>query len=234
MSLQQQVLLKQWAESFLFAGGSAFLLLIARLVPSLWFLSCIALLPFLYRMYYSNPNEAFLAGFLFGSSFFSVSFLHTVEDFQLVAFSKILLGAMVLSAFGASSSWMKKRWGLNPLLLAILWVIVELTIVRLGLSGGLLIVPPMVAPSSPVHGIAMVFGFLIISGIIILLNSFLVLTIEKVLSSRRDAQSELAQYEALYYLLREMQRLFTRLLYNVPSERGPPLLKVPASFVLTH
>ncbi|MGB2981514.1 MAG: hypothetical protein WBC77_09725, partial [Candidatus Zixiibacteriota bacterium] len=65
--------LATWARSFIFAGGSALLLLVANLFPDYWYFSFFALTPFLYRIIKATPGESFRLGLLFGLSFFGAS-----------------------------------------------------------------------------------------------------------------------------------------------------------------
>ncbi len=68
-------LLAFWAESFIFAGSSAILLLIANLFSSCWYFSFFALAPFLYRIIKAAPIESLRLGSLLGLSFFGALWL---------------------------------------------------------------------------------------------------------------------------------------------------------------
>ena len=54
--------LAAWAESFMFAGTSALLLLVANLFPHYWYVSFFALTPFLYRIIKASPGESLRLG----------------------------------------------------------------------------------------------------------------------------------------------------------------------------
>ena len=111
-----------WAESFVFAGSSALLLLVARLSPDYWYLSLIALIPFLARIYWASPRDAIRLGFLFGFTFLFVSGLNGLPSAPLLSIAKILAGAALFAAFGGALGWTRQRWGFNPIIVALLWL----------------------------------------------------------------------------------------------------------------
>jgi len=208
-----------WAESFLFAGSSALLLLVATLFRDYWYLSFIALTPFLYRMFRADVKEALRLGFLLGLSYFSVLFLNLLLFAPAAALPKILGGTLLFSGFGLSVGLARRKWGFNPFLTALLWVAFELGLVKLGLVGGLF---ETVTASSPfLHGLAALFGFLVISVVIVLAASFLVLAIEKAIelvgARRRSEAADRASWGIVLASYICVQKY-----YLVPESRGPP------------
>jgi len=57
------------AEGFLCGGGSALLLSVVRFYPGYWFLSFIALIPFLWCVTRCRQTQILLAGAAFGSAY---------------------------------------------------------------------------------------------------------------------------------------------------------------------
>lgn len=202
-----------WAESFIFAGSSALLLLIANLFPHYWYVSFFALTPFLYRIIRitcgersrTTPSESLRLGFLFGLSFFAVSLVDTRITSPFPSVLMLLFGTGLFALFGWAVGWARNRWGFYPSLVALLWVGVELGLVKLGMNqnGSYLSVAsgigipeaegqarfshPLVVSEANLffHALVGLFGFLTVSAIIVLFNSLLVLLFLKTLELTR-------------------------------------------------
>ena len=209
----------QWVESFIFAGATACLLLVARLFPDYWYLSLVALLPFLARVYRASAMEALRLGFLLGFTFFLVSGLNTLLLTPFLSIAKILAGAALFAAFGGAVGWTRQRWGFNPTIVALLWVAFELGLTRLGLISSMLGEAEFSGPFF--HGLAALFGFLIISFIVVLCNSLIVAAIDKAISlakARRFVRTVGERTWTLY----SPTGVFAQKFYLVPEGRGPP------------
>ncbi|MGB2990155.1 MAG: hypothetical protein WBC98_09370, partial [Candidatus Zixiibacteriota bacterium] len=92
--------LATWAESFIFGGGSALLLLVANLFPDYWYFSFFALTPFLYRIINATPGESFRLGLLFGLAFFGASATGWLGISPFVAVIRLLCGTALFALFG--------------------------------------------------------------------------------------------------------------------------------------
>jgi hypothetical protein len=209
-----------WAESFLFAGSSALLLLIANLLPCYWYFSLFALVPFLYRIIKATPTESLRLGILFGVSFFTVSLTDSFSIFPVSSILKLLLGTWLFGVFGWSVGWARKRWGFYPSFVALLWIGLESGLMKLGFDGGIM---GEIKFSNPVfHEMVGLFGFLIVSAIIVLLNSLLIAVITKTLGAirlRADTVNEVEmrfQFPSIYHFT-------VKRIYTVPEDRAPPL-----------
>ncbi len=208
-----------WVESFIFAGATAWLLLVARLFPGYWYLSSVALLPFLARAYRASAREALRLGFLLGFTFFLASGLNALLLTPFSSIAKIFAGAALFALFGGAVGWTRQRWGFNPIIVALLWVAFELSLTKLGFVSSLLGEAQFSGPFF--HGLAALFGFLIISFIVVLVNSLIVAAIDKVISlakTRKLVRSESERTWGLY----APNRVFAQKLYLVPEGRGPP------------
>jgi hypothetical protein len=124
-----------WIESFIFAGGSAFLLLVAILIPNYWYFSFFALTPLLYRIIKATPGECIRLGFLFGLLFFGISVVDSLVISPLASMLKLLSGKALFAMFGWLLGWARQRWGFNPFILVFLWVGLELAPARVGFVG---------------------------------------------------------------------------------------------------
>ena len=213
--------LATWAESFIFAGSSALLLLVANLFPQYWYFSFFALTPFLYRIIKAAPGESLRLGFLFGLSFFGALAVNSLITSPLSSVLKLLSGTALFALFGWAVGWARQRWGFNPTNVALLWVGLEMGLVKLGFAGGLLVEAGFSHPF--LHSLVGLFGFLAASAIIVLLNSLLVLAIVKTLEKTRPRRKTVAEDERIWDLL-FVRNLFTEKVYLVPEGRAPPFL----------
>jgi uncharacterized membrane protein len=211
-----------WAESFIFSGSSALLLLVANAFHQYWYLSFFALTPFLLKTIKAEPKECLRLGFLLGLSFFGASAVNSLINTPLVSFLHLFAGTTLFALFGWAIGWARQRWGFNPTIVAVLWVGLELVFMRLGLVGGLL---GEIGTSAPIfRGLIGLFGFLTISAIIVLLNSLLVLVLVKTIGiSRTKAKTETEERNLWDFSF--LHNLFTEKVYLVPEGRAPPILR---------
>ena len=89
-----------WADSFLYAGTSVLLLSLADLIPGYWYLSFVALIPFLYKVTRASDAEAVRLGFLFGLALFGVRIADSLASSLWSAASVFLLGIGIFAGFG--------------------------------------------------------------------------------------------------------------------------------------
>lgn len=210
-----------WSESFIFAGASGLLLLVVNVFTDYWYLSFVALSPLLYRMLGATPREALRLGFLFGLSFLSVSTLGNSSFSLMPAASKIMAGTALFALFGWSVGLARRRWGFNPLIVALLWVGFEPWLVKLGFAGGIFKQADLSHPLF--NGVGGLFGFLIISLIIILCNSLLAWAIKQAASSVGVPRRAFAEEEQIWRSLAHLVFPTDRA-YLMPDVRGPPLV----------
>ncbi len=209
-----------WAESFIFASSSALLLLLANFFPHYWYLSFFALVPFLFRIIKATPNESLRLGFLFGISFFAVSVTDLLPISPIPSLLKLLLGTALFAVFGWTVGWARKHWGFYPSIVAILWIGLELGVMKLGVSGGLF---EQVETSNPLlQNLITLLGFLTVSVIIVLLNSLLVLVIVKSLELTKPKEKSTQEKENRW-LLSFTRNLSAKKVYVVPEGRAPPI-----------
>ncbi len=218
-------LLVAWADSFFFAGSSALLLLLVNLFPDYWYVSFFALTPFLYRIIKATPSEALKLGLLFGLCFFSVSAIDSPARSPLLpSVVKLLSGTALFALFGWTVGWASRRWrdwGFNPCIVAVLWVGLEVGLVKLGFVGGLL--KEMEFSQPFFGGLVALFGFLTVSAIIVLLNSLLVLLVLKTLAIKRPKGKTVQEDQRRWYLF-STPWVFAEKVYLVPEGRAPPCL----------
>jgi hypothetical protein len=212
-----------WAESFIFAGSSALLLLVANLFPAYWYFSFFALTPFLYRVIKASPSESLRLGILFGLSFFAVSGIDSQMNPSFHLILKLLSGTALFALFGWTVGRARKRWGFSPSIVALLWVGLEIGLVKLGWVNALLGKAEFSHPFF--GGLLALFGFLTVSAIIVLLNSLLALLILKTLEIVRSWGKKFSRSgcEATRHLF-STPSLIAQKVYFVPEGRAPPYI----------
>ena len=211
--------LATWAGSFIFAGSSAFLLLFPNLFSDYWYFCLFALTPFLYRVVRAEPRESFRLGLLLGLSFFGALAVDSLVASPVVSTLRLLCGTTLFALFGWSVGWARQCWGFNPSLVAMLWVGLEMGLLKLGFARGLLGEAEFSHPF--LHSLVGLFGLLAASAIIVLLNSLLVLAIVETIRAARIKSKAPVEDE------RKWSFFFTRNLvaekvYLVPEGRAPP------------
>jgi len=210
-----------WAADFLVAGISALLLLCANLFPHYWFLSLFALIPLLNRIIKAQPRQALRLGLFFGISFFGVSLIDLCIVSPTVALAKLAGGTALFALFGWAVAWGRRRWGFNPLIIALFWVVLDLGVIKLGFPRGLL------AEGKASHplfgGMVALFGFLSISFLIVLFNSLLIYALEAVITLASVQGIHFSQGQRKWDLFPSPEPIVFRL-FLVPEGRAPPCL----------
>jgi len=203
------------ASDFAYAGTSAILLLISNLLPSYWYLSLVALTPFLLRISRANISQAVRLGL----AYFSVFCIDYVAIDPLRGLAHVVLGTAALGLFGLTFALVRSRLGFNPVVVALLWILFQGAFLQFGYRDFLLL---NVNLSNPfIHGFAALFGILVLSCIIVLAASMLALAICKIISlaparvrmGHRCSGSRIVSENRCYSL----QDAFL-----IPEGRGPP------------
>jgi hypothetical protein len=224
--------LVKWAESFIFGGSSALLLLVANLFPEYWYVSFFALTPFLFRIIKVTPSESLRLGFLFGLSFFTVSVINSPTASPLHPLLTLLFGTGLFSLFGWALGWARKQWGFYPSIVALLWVGLEMGLVKMGFVDGILGKSEFSHPFF--SSLVTLFGFLTVSAIIVLFNSLLVLVILKTLAIKIPRGKTVQEDERTWDLL-STPGFLAQKVYLVPEGRAPPFIFAGvSSFSLTN
>jgi len=215
--------LTAWADSFIFAGISALLLLIANLFPHYWYFSFFALIPFLYKIIKASPRESLRLGLFFGLSFFSATLIDSLVISPIPSMLKLISGTVLFALFGWIVGWARQKWGFNPSIVALLWMGLEIGLVKFGFAGGLFGKAEFSHPF--LHGMVGLLGFLVVSALIVLVNSLLVLAIVETLEltrlKRTTVQEEEKKWDFFF-----TRNLFTEKVYVVPEGRAPPFVVV--------
>jgi hypothetical protein len=166
-----------WAEDFIFAGTSAALLLVVCLFQNYWYLSFLALLPIFHRMLKSSLLGALRVGMLFGITYFLNAEINSLMIQPGSAVFDILAGIVLCSILGGAINWTGRHWGAKPLFISLIWIGFQFAVGKLiggnTLFGNIEITLPFFQTLSTL------FGFIIVSLIIVLANTLLLLVVEK-------------------------------------------------------
>lgn len=208
-----------WAQSFLYAGASALLLLVADIFPAYWYLSSIALTPFLYRIAQADRPEALRLGCLLGFIFFGVRMADAMLVTPVHAMAILLSSTAALALFAWTLCRAKQVWGFNPIVVGLVWVIFELALIRIGWTRG--VFPGMELGAGFLYKAAVLFGFLAVSFVIVLFNSILIAAVNAVVSLARARGVVVLEGEGNWDLLSTPGLVAQRLLL-VAEGRAPP------------
>ena len=163
---------------FICAGTSALILSIAHVHPEYWFMSLFALVPLLWQLKRTTLAGSILLGVILACCYAFVAFigeaLAAPGDFIL----NLLLLSLVFSIFGIAVNGVRKYIGFSPVFVAAIWVPLEYFLIRYPGMGGVLSFPT--ADSSELIRFASLFGLLMISFFIVLVNSVILMLIEYV------------------------------------------------------
>lgn len=159
-------------------------------------------------------------GILFGVSFLTVSVTDLLPISPIPSLLRILFGTLLFAVFGWIVGQARKHWGFYPSIVAVLWIGIELGVMKLGVSGGLF---GQIETSNPLlQSLITLLGFLTVSVMIVLLNSLLVLAIVKTLELTKPKEKSTSEKENRW-LLSFTSNFSAKKVYIVPEGRAPPI-----------
>jgi hypothetical protein len=211
----------EWAGAFLFAGTAAGILLIARLFPDCWFLSLFALIPFLIKAARATALEGARLAFLLGCTFLIVLGLDRFPVDPLTTISKSAAGVAIFTVFGALLGWSRKRFRFNPAVVALLWVGIEFALIKLDVIASAF--GEAEFSRRYFFGLTALFGFLIVSFLIVFVNSLLVLAVDRVVSYVRGREITVSEPSENKICIPVVCPLLSQRVNRLPSSRAPPL-----------
>ncbi len=210
-------------ESFLCAGSSALLISVAHLYPEFWFVSLFALIPFLWRAIRVSLFESIILGGLLAASYSFVAF--RLESWATPgAFLFTLVGLIALFAlYGTIVNRIKKHLGFNVIFIAVLWLPVEYALSHYAGLENLFTLSPDKTGLPVLLRIGSLFGMLMISFIIVLVNSLILIILRQVAQVvfSRGTLS-IPDDKRPYPPFREI--ILKRRWYYFPDVRAPPVV----------
>jgi hypothetical protein len=152
-------------------------------------------------------------------TFFGVRIADAMLVAPVNAMAVLLFSTAALALFAWTLCRAREMWGFNPLVVALVWVICELGLIRVGWIRG--VFPGMELGAGFLYKTSILFGFLAISFVIVLLNSILIAAVNAVVSLARARGVVVLEGEGNWDLLSTPGLVAQRLLL-VAEGRGPP------------
>ena len=166
---------------FLCAGSSALLISFAHLYPEYWFVSLFALVPFLWRAIRATLPESVILGCLLATSYYLVAFpigSGVTPDLFLLH----LLGFNTIFAlYAAAVNRIGRHIGANAIFVAALWLPLEYALSHYSGLGSLFALSAN--ESDLLVRIGSLFGMLMISFVIVLVNLIVLLFLRQVVQA---------------------------------------------------
>ncbi len=209
----------RFLEHFLWAGGSALLVSLARAYPDYWFISLFALTPFLWGVIRTSLPWAVVLGGMLAASYAAVAWPTELWFNPHVFVVKLTALSFVFGLYGLAVHRLKARIGFNAVFVAALWLPLEYV---LGHQANL----TSLFTFSGVHSAAIsrmgsLFGLLMISFVIILVNAIILMVL------RRIVRTVLSKAPLKFKKVRQAYTPFKQILldtrwYCHTAVRGPP------------
>ncbi len=204
---------------FLPAGISALLLSIAHFQPLLWFISLFALVPYLWKLKRIDLQGSIILGATFAICFSFVAFIDELLLSPAAFGFKVLVLIIIFSVFGIAVSRTSKHICCYPIFIAALWIPLEYFLIHYaGIEE--IFNSRSIGPNWLIR-MGSLFGLLTISFIIMLINSAILLLIER---ARRIRFSVIGLiFSNTGILFRRFENIgLTKRRYYLPNLRAPP------------
>ena len=209
----------RYGESFLCGGTSALLISIAHLHSNCWFVSLFALVPFLWQATRVSIRESVVLGVLLATSYSFVTMdvapWATPGPFLLKLFSLNILFAL----YGTVVNRLAKRVGFNAVFIAVFWLPLEYVLRQYAHLSSIFTFSE--TDSTFFIRIGSLFGTLMVSFVVVLINSLIVVVSEHIVRALySNATSPVENDERFYeeYWEYKLEKLW----YYFTDSRAPP------------
>jgi hypothetical protein len=209
---------------FLWAGCSALMLAIPQVFPQLQFVFLFALVPFLWKLKKAGFIESACLGFILALSYGMV----IIPDFfalSVSAIRRILMLMAAFSLFGLLLNRLKTFLGFNPVFAAFLWLPFQYFFWRNAQFS--LLFSQDTGHLDFMVKVAALFGLLVVSFIIILVNSLLAAVADRLYSGSPVAEKVPSGCKIRFTGQRDVVYAQYNLSYDF-SPRAPPLARAPS------
>ncbi len=206
--------------SFLAAAGSAILLSFARVFSELWFISLFALVPFLWRLCHVRLRGALFLGTMLATFFVCATSVSDLIFAPKIFLLKLFSLNIAFALFGLVINRVKKSLGFDPLFIALLWFPMEYVLIHYAGLGNLFSVSNN--GSSLIVGFCSLFGILLASLAIVLINSLTLMVIKYVGQRLASDNISLSISDKKTYCLSH-EVILERGWYYFSDIRAPPL-----------
>lgn len=205
---------------FICAGTSALILSIAHIYPEFWFISLFALVPLLWRLKRTTIAGSIALGVILAGCYAFVTSIGEALISPGGFILKLIYLCLVFSIFSICVNLARKYIGFNPIFIAALWLPLEYILTHyIGLEH---IFTFSLADSSITIRFTSLFGCLIVSSGIVLINSLILVLIEHISHEAASKTGFKFAEEKKHYLVFEEIVPIKRWYYFI-DPRAPPI-----------
>jgi hypothetical protein len=162
-----------WAEDFLYAGVSSFLLVVVRLLTQFSPLYLLALLPYVWRTLHADRPRSIRLGSFLATSFAFVAYADNLVNNPWAFTFQLFFLNLIFISYGVAVHQARKVFGASPLFVVYLWLPIEYCLNNLAGEGKLFAIS--VVEPSLILRLNVLLNLLVIPLAIILLNPLLLL-----------------------------------------------------------
>ena len=205
---------------FICAGSSALILSIAHIHPEYWFISLFAMVPFLWRLNRTTLSGSILLSVILAGCYAFVVYTDRVLVAPGSFLLNLLLLSLVFSIFGIAVNRIKSYIGFSPVFIAALWLPLEYVLTNYTALGSIFSLSN--AGSGFVVRFASLFGFLMISFCIVLINSLILMLLQHAyLKGYSNSKFRFSKEKSYRFHFENILPL--RNWYYILNPRAPPL-----------
>jgi apolipoprotein N-acyltransferase len=133
--------------------------------------------------------------------------------------AKFVAAIAILTTFGLALGWTRERFGFNPVLIALMWVGVEFGLIKLDFLSNAFGVTEFTGHYF--FSLTALFGFLILSFLIVFIDSLLIVAVGRVISFVKSGEIGTTEPITRQVLIPITSGL-ARTINDTPGSRGPP------------
>jgi len=205
---------------FLCAGSSALFLSIAHQYSGLWFISMFALVSFLWRVIKETLFGSVLLSVILASCYVFIAYPDEIIVSPSAFLVKFICLNFIVSVFGIGVNRINRYFGFNPIFIAVLWLPLEYGLTHY--AGFDTIFAFANSGSGFVLRLASLFGFLIVSFCVILINSLILMMFEHTcFKGCSNSRFRFSKEKLFYWHFEDILPL--KNLYYILDPRAPPI-----------
>ncbi|MBU8933050.1 MAG: hypothetical protein KOO62_03490 [candidate division Zixibacteria bacterium] len=199
---------------------SALLLCIPHVIAELQFISLFALVPYLWVLDRTRLAGSVLAGMLLATTYTIAIDIAQILSSPAAFFTKLFILNVILAVFGLTVNLTKRRIGFDPAFVAMLWIGLEYALIKSTGVDSIFVLSN--TDSHLVVGFCSLFGFLLGSFVIVLVNSLTLIFLRYAWRRRYPRRIFLSTwYNRCFNNLHEV--LLERRCFCFPDRRAPPI-----------
>jgi hypothetical protein len=209
-------------DTVLYSGISALLISAAHLRPELWFISLVALIPFLWRAARGSFVEIICLGCALAASCFLIMEGSAMWMTPASLLLKLLVLSFLFVLYGTLVNRISKHVGFNAIFIAVFWLPVEYALNHNAHMNGMFSFSG--TSSTLLARVSSFFGALMISFLVVFINSVLLIASKRFVraiwfyeKSRMPCKREESFFPSVKNFIKK------HVWYNSLSARAPPL-----------